>query len=298
MTALPRGGGGAPRIGLRYLLVSVTLFGGIWPITKHAIDAGASSLWFALNRAALAALVSGLLLAALGRLRLPARADRPTVVAVGLLQIGSFFALAHLALDYVPAGRTAILGNVTVFWLIPLSVLVLGERVSPRQWWAAGIGLLGVAMLMAPWSLLSGATIGMLPGYVFLLAASLAWSIAILVTRRFPPTRPVLELLPWCFALGALLILPLALWRAPEGGLPREALWHALFVGAFAAPIGTWATIEAGRRLSGVMTAVGFLLIPAMGVIVSHLWLDEALGWDIVLGGLLIGASVWLASRG
>jgi drug/metabolite transporter (DMT)-like permease len=151
---------------------------------------------------------------------------------------------------------------------------------------------------MAPWSLLSGATLGMLPGYGLLLGASLAWSIAILVTRRHPPTRPVLELLPWCFALGALLILPLALWRAPAGGLPAEALWHGLFVGCVAAPIGTWATIEAGRRLSGVMTSIGFLLIPAMGVIVSHLWLGEALGWDIVLGGLLIGASVVLAARG
>lgn len=274
------------------------LFGGIWPITKYALDAGADPLWFALGRAGLAALVSGLLLALLGRLRLPGRGDRPTVVAVGLLQIGGFFAMAHLALDSVPAGRTAILGNVTVFWLIPLSVLVLGERVSTRQWWAAGIGLLGVVMLMAPWSLLSGASLGMLPGYGLLLGASLAWSVAILVTRRFPPGRPVLELLPWCFALGALLILPLALLRAPAGGVPAAALWQALFVGCIAAPIGTWATIEAGRRLSGVMTSVGFLLIPAMGVAVSHLWLGEPLGLDLALGAGLIGVSVWLAARG
>ena len=198
----------------------------------------------------------------------------------------------------MPAGRTAILGNVTVFWPIPLSVLVLGERVSARQWWAAAIGLLGVAMLMAPWSLISGATLGMLPGYGLLLGRaspgrSPSWSRA--ATRR---RRPVLELLPWCFALGALLILPLALWRAPFGGLPPEALWHALFVGCVAAPIGTWATIEAGRRLSGVMTSIGFLLIPAMGVIVSHLWLGEALGWDIAARRVLIGISVLLAARG
>lgn len=285
-----------PLEGLRYLSVSVLLFGGIWPITKDALDKGAGPLWFALNRAGVAALVTAALLLVIGRLRLPGRADLPTVVSVGLLQLGSFFALTHLALDYVPAGRTAILCNVTVFWLIPLSVLVLGERVSARQWAAAGVGLLGVLALMTPWSVET--SLAMLPGYGLLLGASLAWSLAILATRRFPPQRPVLELLPWCFGLGALLIAPLALLREPLGGIPPAALWQAAFVGAVAAPIGTWATIEAGRRLSGLIASLGFLVIPAVGVLLSNLWLGEALGWDLLLGGMLIAGSVWLAARG
>lgn len=292
-----------PLAGLRYLAVSVVLFGGIWPITKDALLHGATPLWFALNRAGLAALVSAALLLLMRRLRLPARGDLPCVLAIGLLQLGSFFALTHLALDWVPAGRTAILCNVTVFWLVPLSVLVLGERVSAPQWAAAAVGLLGVVALMAPWSLLGGggsggAGLGMLPGYALLLAASLAWSLAILVTRRWPPHRRVLELLPWCFGLGAALIAPFALWREPMGGIPPGALWQALFVGAVAAPVGTWATIEAGRRLSGILASLGFLAIPALGVVLSNLWLGEALGLDVLLGGALIVASVWLAAHG
>jgi drug/metabolite transporter (DMT)-like permease len=73
---------------------------------------------------------------------------------------------------------------------------------------------------------------------------------------------------------------------------------QAVFVGAVAAPIGTWATIEAGRRLSGIMASVGFLAVPALGVAISNLWLGEALGWDVLLGGALIAASVVLAARG
>ena len=238
------------------------LFGGIWPVTKDAMR-DATPLWFALNRAAMAALVTALLLALLRRLRPPTRADLPCVVAIGLLQLGSFFALTHLALDWVPAGRTAILCNVTVFWLIPLSVWLLGERVSARQWAAAGVGLLGVLVLMAPWTLGDPAAAPMLLGYALLLLASLAWSLAILVTRRLPPRRPVLELLPW-----------------------------------LAAPVGTWATIEAGRRLSGLLASLGFLVIPAVGVLLSNLWLGEALGLDVLLGGALIVGSVALAARG
>lgn len=282
--------------GLRYLAVSVVLFGGMWPVTKHAF-AHATPLWFALNRAALAGVVSAVALAAFGRLRAPRRADLPAVAAVGLLQLGGFFALTHLALGFVPAGRTAILSNVTVFWLVPLSVLVLGERVSPRQWAAAAVGLLGVVVLMAPWSAPADGA-GVLGGYALLLGASLAWSVAILVTRRFPPQRPVLELLPWCFGIGALLLLPLALLREPAGGIGRAAWPHAAFIGAVAAPVGTWATIEAGRRLSGTLASLGFLAIPALGVAVSSLWLGEPMGRDVLLGGALILGGVAIAARG
>jgi drug/metabolite transporter (DMT)-like permease len=281
--------------GLRYLAVSVLFFGGIWPVTKHAF-AHATPLWFALNRAGLAALVSALLLAALGRLRPPTLPDLPAVAAIGLLQLGGFFAFTHLALDFVPAGRTAVLSNVTVFWLVPLSVLFLGERVSPRQWAAAAVGLLGVAVLIAPGP--AAGMAGVSAGYALLLGASLAWSVAILVTRRFPPRRPVLVLLPWCFGLGALLLLPLALLREPAGGVGRGAWPHAAFVGAVAAPVGTWATIEAGRSLSGMVASLGFLAIPAFGLALSNLWLGEALGWDVALGCALILGGVAMAARG
>src|SRR3954469_10965615 len=283
--------------GLRYLSISVVLFGGIWPITKAAL-AHASPLWFAFNRAAMAAMVAALLLGAMRRLRLPVRADMPAILTIGLLQLGGFFALGHLALDYIPAGRTAILGSVTIFWLIPLSVWLLGERVAPLQWLAVAVGLGGVVVLMQPWAMADAATLALLPGYAMLLTASLFWSLAILVPRRFPPRSTVLDLLPWSFGLGAAFLLPLALWREPSGGIGWEAWPHAIFVGAIAAPLGTWATIECGRRLSGAMASVGFLLVPTLGVTISTLWLGEALGWDVMAGGGLIALSVVLAALG
>jgi O-acetylserine/cysteine efflux transporter len=285
------------RDGLHYLGISVVLFGGIWPVTKAAL-AHATPLWFAFNRAAMAAAVVTLLLAALRRLRWPARQDWPSILALGTLQLGGFFALAHLALDYIPAGRTAILANVTIFWLIPLSVWVLGERVAPLQWLATLVGLAGVVVLMQPWAMAGSDATVLLPGYAMLLLASLFWSLAILVTRRFPPRRPVFDLLPWSFGLGAAILLPLALWREPAGGIGSEAWPHAAFVGAIAAPLGTWATIETGRRLSGLMASVGFLLVPTLGVAISTLWLGEALGWDVLAGGGLIAFSVVLAALG
>jgi len=284
------------RRALRLLLLSVLLFGGVWPFTKAAF-AHATPLWFAFSRAALASLAAMVLMAALGRLRWPARADRVAVLAIGLLQIGAFFALAHVALSQVPAGRTAILANVTIFWLVPFSVLLLGERVSKQRWLAAGVGLLGVSVMMGPWAIDWGAP-GVVFGHGLLLACSLCWSLSILLTRLYPPRSPMVDLLPWIFLAGTLVILPVALWREPAGGVGPGAWLTAGFIGLIAAPIGTWATVEAGRHLNAVVASVGFLMVPLVGLVLATTWLGEALGWDLILGGALVVLSVLLAAKG
>ncbi len=276
-------------------IVAIQLFGGAWPVTKAAL-ANATPMWFAVGRAGLAVVASALLLAALGRLRLPKRRDLPSVFALGFLQLGAFFVLAHAAVAMVEAGRTAIISAVVTYWLIPLSVLVLGEKVPAHRWVAAGLGLAGVAALAGPWAV-DWTDRTELLGHVMLVAAALFWTLAIVTTRKWPPPTPVFELLPWCFGLATLLILPFALVLEPRGGIFGPSWPFMLYIGLIVAPIGTWCVIEVGRRLPGAVASVAFLLVPAFGVLVSTLWLGEPLGWDMALGGALIVGSVVLASR-
>lgn len=285
---------------LQLLLLVVLFFGGIWPLTKHAYQF-ATPMWFGFARAGLAAVATGAAMAAFGRLHVPPQRDWLVVAVLGLLQIGGFFALSHAALAMVPAGRTAILCNVTIYWLVPLSVWFLGERVSTQRWVAAGIGLLGVLVMMGPWAIDWSAP-GVLLGHGMLLLSALFWSIAIVVTRLRPPSRPIMELLPWVFAVAALVVLlPLALWLEPfsaGGGIGRQAMWIAAFIGLIAAPVGTWANVEAARHLNAVLASVGFLMVPVFGVALAVIWLGEPLGWDLIVGGSLVVLSVVLAAKG
>jgi drug/metabolite transporter (DMT)-like permease len=283
------------RSAFHLLIVAILLFGGAWPVTKAAL-AHATPMWFAVGRAGLAALVSALLLAALGRLRLPKRRDMPALLSLGLLQLGAFFVLAHAAVAMVHAGRTAIISAVVTYWLIPLSVFVLGEKVPPHRWVAAGLGLAGVAALAGPWAV-DWSDRTQLIGHLMLVAAALFWTLAIVATRKWPPPTPIFELLPWCFALATLMILPFALVLEPQGGVFGPSWPYMLYIGLIVAPIGTWCVIEVGRRLPGAVASVAFLLVPAFGVLVSTLWLGEPIGWDMAIGGGLIVASVVLASR-
>ncbi len=285
-----------PRAGLIQLAASAVLLSSAWLITKQAIGQGAGPLWFAAGRAGLSCGVAFAGLALLGRLRWPVRQDLPTVLAVGLLQLGAFFALAHEAAGWIPAGRTAVLGNVTLIWIVPLSVLVLGERIAPRRWAAAGVGVLGVAVLMSPWSI-DWTRGDILVGHLFLLGAGLSWSIAILVVRSYPSRASMLSLLPWCFAVATLALVPLAAVLQPKlGHWSLPALAAVGFIGLFAGPVGTWCLMEVAATVPSVVASIGFLLGPASGLLLSAWWLGEPLTPDLLAGSALILAGVVIAA--
>jgi len=279
--------------GLLQLLASVVLLSSAWPLTKLALSLGATPLWFAEGRAVLSCLTGALLVAARDRIRMPGRADLPTLSAVGALQLAAYFAFAHQAVSWLPAGRTAILANATTIWVVPLSLLVLKEHIPPRRWLAAGLGLAGVAVLMNPWAI-DWRSAQVLIGNGFLLLAGLSWAIAIIVTRASRPSMSLFELMPWCFALASVLLLPLIWWHAPDGTLCNEAgCWLSLaYIGFVAGPVGTWCVVEATAKLPAMVSSVGFLSTPAVSLILANMFLGEPIGADLIAGSALIMAGV------
>jgi drug/metabolite transporter (DMT)-like permease len=284
-----------PLAGLFQLLGSVVLLASAWPITKVAIEGGAAPLWFASGRAACSAAVAFGLLGMLGRLRVPRRRDLPALLAVGLGQLAAFFAFAHEAVAYVPAGRTTILANVTTIFIAPLSVLVLREAVPARRWAAAALGMAGAAVLMSPWSIDWGAR-DVLLGHVYLLGAALGFSVAIVVVRARPPESSMLQLLPWCFSLAAMVLAPLAAMHGGPGHWGGLAGWSMAYIGAFAGPVGTWCVMEVAAGMPAMVSSVGLLLTPAAGLALSTWWLGEAFGADLMLGSALILGGVACAA--
>jgi len=135
----------ATRVAWLQLAAAVVLFGLTWPAMKVGLEAG-SPLWLAAGRATLSALTAFALMAALGRLSWPHREDRPVVLSIGGLQLTSFFALANLGVQSLPAGRSGVLAYTTMLWMVPLS-LVAGEPIGRRAIAGAALGALGVVVL-------------------------------------------------------------------------------------------------------------------------------------------------------
>ena len=283
--------------GFVQLVASVVLLSSAWPLTKIALAAGSTPLWFAEGRAVLSGLTASALLMATGRFRLPTHRDVPAILAIGGLQLGLYFALAHEAVAWVPAGRTAILANTTTIWVVPLSLVFLREPIPAGRWVAAGLGLTGVAVLINPLSI-DWTSAPILVGHLFLLGSGLAWSVAIIVTRTAKPSLSMFELLPWCFLVGSVELAPLVWWHAPHGtlGTSPSSWWALAYIGLIAGPLGTWCVVEATAKLPAMVSSVGFLTTPAVSLILANVFLHEPFTADLLAGSALIMAGVAFAA--
>jgi len=273
--------------GLLPLAGAVLLFSSAWPVTKEAIGQGAGPTWFALGRTSLSTIVTLLLMVGMRRLSVPTRRDMPFFLAVAVSQLALFFICVHLALVWVQAGRTSVITSVTIVFTVPASVLLLGEKVPRRRWIAVALGLGGIVLLMGPWSI-DWAAPGVLLGHLFLLTAAAAVGVPMLVIRLRPPLLSMVQLLPWCFGLASLLLLPFAVAMEPPGHWSLPALGALAYVGAFAGPIGTWCYLLTMVHLPVIVASLGFLLTPAVGLILATVWLGEPLGFDLILGTVLV----------
>jgi drug/metabolite transporter (DMT)-like permease len=273
---------------LALFALAIVLLGTAWPAMKIGL-AGATPIWFAAGRAILGAAASFLLLPWLGQLRLPSRRDLPIILSVGLFQLTFFFTLTNMALGYLPAGRSAVLAYTTALWLVPLALLV-GEKVPGRRWLGVAIGLLGIVVLAEP-AAQDWHDSGVLAGTALLLLASLSWALAIFHARRHVWHLTPLQALPWQLLLAAVLLTLFAVLFEPEGYIaPRGGvLLPLVYLGVVAGPAAAWAATSVARALPTVVTSLGFLGVPAIGLVISTIWMGEPVTPALILGSSLIG---------
>jgi drug/metabolite transporter (DMT)-like permease len=253
--------------------VSVVLFGLSWPAIKIGLSAS-TPVWLAAGRASLSAVSAFALLAALGRLAWPARADWPIVLSVGAFQLTLFFAFANLGVQSVPPGRSGVLAYTTMLWMVPLSLLV-GERVGWRGVAGALLGLAGIVVLIDPWRF-DWSDRAVVEGHAWLLLAGFSWALAVLHARRHRWRLQPLDVLPWQMAVATVLLWILALIVEPRGYLDfsRPNLWISLlYIGVFAGPAGMLGT-------------------PLLGIAASVVLVGESVTWPLVLGTMLVIAGI------
>src|SRR5689334_19751920 len=279
------------------LALNIVLFGLSWPMVKIGLQA-ASPLWFAAARATLSATMAFALLALLGRVRWPPRADRPVVLSVGVLQLACFFAFSNLGMQSLPAGRASVLAYTASLWVVPLSLLI-GEKVGWRAFAGVLVGVAGIVVLADPprfdWS-----DRGVVWGHVWLLLSGFSWAIAIVHIRHHRWRIAPLDALPWQMSVAAVLLWIITPLVEPHGHLDIHAkeLWIGLiYIGAFAGPIATWAAVSVNRALPPVTGSMAMLGVPLLSIASSVVLVNEPVTWPLGLGTALVIAGIAIVIR-
>ncbi|UWR52307.1 DMT family transporter [Phaeobacter inhibens] len=250
---------------------------------------GQSPLLVALLRA----LPAGLLLMLMVR-QLPPLNWVPRLLVLGALNFSIFWSLLFVAAYRLPGGVAATLGAVQPLVVVFLSALMLKTPVRTAAVLAAGLSILGVALLvLTPSAQLDG--IGVFAG----LAGAIAMAAGVVLSRKWQPPVSLLTFTAWQLTAGGLLLIPVTLWSLPA--LPQLSAENLLGL-AYMSLIGGAATyvlwFRGIARLEPSVVSLLGVLSPLSAVVLGWVFLGEALTAKQAIGAGLALFSLWLGQSG
>ena len=174
------------------------------------------------------------------------RSRRPGLqIMRGIMLLGSAIAFI-LSLGSLPVAEATAINFITPLMITVLAVPFLGEVVRPQGWVAVSVGFIGVLVVVRP------GVGGLHPAAGLVIASSLCWCIAMLVTRRLVSIDRAGVTLIWSAASGFVLLLcALPFFLAPLS--PQQAALCVL-VGVVASS-GQWLALLAYRSARATVLA-------------------------------------------
>lgn len=138
-------------------------------------------------------------------------------------------------------------------------------------------------------------------GVGMLLAASVAWSIVIIVARRARPAEDGLLMVSWQSIWACVLLVPAAIILDGAPSFSGEAADYAsiAFVGVFATALAFVGTLWLASRISALAMSIGMLSVPALSILLSAILLQERpdTGTLIGLAAIVAGVAALKLSR-
>ncbi len=212
---------------------------------------------------------------------------------LALLNITAWNMLIAFGVALIPSGRAAILAYTMPVWAVPLSVWLLGERITGAKLVGLALGLGGLALLLGE----SFVSLGAAPlGSLLVLGAALSWALGTVLQKRFPVSMPAGPYTAWIMLLGGVPIFAGALLFEDLSALGKVGLPAALgtaynvFI-AFA--FAHWAWIKIATSVPVSVFSISMLIIPVVGVLSGMLFLGERPTWaEYAALGMVIAALV------
>lgn len=291
-----------------YLMAAgaVTLWGASFPLTKLALQWLGPTAIACLRWAISAGFLAGWLLR--GR-RMPLagqilRRHLWTAAWVALTGITLYYVVQNLALGYTTAINAGVLTNLVPVFIVLIGTTWLGERLAAAEWAAAAAAFAGAILVSQGAGHLAIAGPGLL-GDALMVLASLLAAIYSIGGKGLVARYPADATMTVFAMLGALFLLPLALWEGSSRGgfaatlaaLPWQAWGVLLLLGLGSGALGNLWWLEILRRTDASRAALILFLVPVIAAALAVILLGEPLTPAVAVGGLLVLAGVAVVQR-
>lgn len=219
---------------------------------------------------------------------------KSATLLVTVLAFSSNYVVFHWGLQYVGASVAMVLENTAPAFVVLISVVVLRTGIRFAEVIAAAIAIFGVYFTVhGDFSLGSNHILG----DEFELLAGLTWAIFLMASARaIAGTASTFERLSFLFAvlsLSAVVLTPFLFLYPPSLG--RDDLVLLVLLGIFPTAVAYYLWYETAARVSAVTTSLLFTLSVFFTFANAHIFLDEPMTPDMLIGAGLIIASVLIS---
>lgn len=215
--------------------------------------------------------------------------------AYGVITLGLGTGLLCVAEQWVPTGLSALFIATQPFWMVLGEWALSRGRLRPHGATLRGlfVGILGVAVLVAPQAMREGWKGETFLGFVLLQLACAGWVYGALKQKNLNPhAHPIVAGAVQQFATGIFFFLPAFVFEHT----PHPANWRPIagmvYLITFGAMLGYSAFVYAMDRLPAAVVSIYTFVNPVVAVFLGWLFFRERFGLRELIAMLLIFAGI------
>jgi len=219
------------------------------------------------------------------------------IIIVGFVGYGISLGFQFTGTKLSTASNGALVTSATPTFVLLFAWMLLGERLTMKRFLALIISTLGVFAVIDPSS--AELSPDMFLGNLSLLAAALTWALYSVLVRIVTRKADVLTVSLITFIGGLPLTLPVSIWEMHSIGIgiiTPGVIAGILFIGIISTALAMYLWNYAFATLDAGIASLTFFTQPVVGSFLGWAILGEKIAPLFLLGGLMIGVGLVLAS--
>jgi O-acetylserine/cysteine efflux transporter len=226
------------------------------------------------------------------------RRDWPVFLLLGFFNVVLFIGLQTYAILYLPSGSAAVLVYLQPILVGLLAWLILGETLTAAKVLGLLLGFSGIVAVSA--GSFSGAENAISPvGVVLGAGSAFFWALGTVYFKKYEARVSTLWAVAVPFLVGGAILTALGLLVEPWSevswtGEFVASLMYSSLVGISLAWVIWFALVRAGEasRVASYIFAV-----PLTAVLIGVVFLDEPLGYTLLIGAAFVVCGIYLVNR-
>lgn len=275
------------------VIIIILIWGLAWVYMKLALNY-MSGLTFSALRFLIGTIVLFILAMFIKRRKLSLK-NVFDMFVLGVFQTGIVFFLVMYGLQFIGAGKGALLLYSMPIWSAFFSIVLLREKISSRNIAGLVIGVLGLVIILGM-DFLMVQSKDVLIGEMYIVIAAVAWGFANIYYRKHLSDIPIIQVSAYQMMFGTLGLFIAA--YLIEGSIKidwtYEAVYYLLFTGVFASAVAFSLWYFVLKRINTITATVSMMMVPVVGIILSYFMIGEVVTLNILIGGLFILVGLYI----